>query len=163
MIEEFDALHEIGTLDLVDLPSGKSAIGCKWVYKIKTRSDVIATRLTLLPRVSLRSMGLIIRRLLLMWLDFLLSGLLLSFMPLANGHSFKWMSKILFLMVNSQRKSIRSFHLVTLTLRGSLTEYFDYDEHFMGLNKLLEHGLPSSLLLSLSMVFQAVLLIQLFF
>ena len=33
----------------------------------------------------------------------------------------------------------------------------------MGLNKLLEHGLQSSVLLSLSMVFQAVLLIQLFF
>ena len=26
-------------LDLVDLPSRKSSIGCKWVYKIKTRSD----------------------------------------------------------------------------------------------------------------------------
>ena len=47
--------------------------------------------------------------------------------------------------------------------QGSLTEYFNYDEHFMGLNKLLEHGLPSSVLQSLSMVFQAVLLIQLFF
>ena len=33
----------------------------------------------------------------------------------------------------------------------------------MDLNKLLEHGLQSSVLLSLSMVFQAVLLIQLFF
>ena len=39
MKEELDALHETGTLDLVDLPFGKSAIGCKWVYKIKTRSD----------------------------------------------------------------------------------------------------------------------------
>ena len=39
MKEELDALHKIGTLDLVDLPSGKSAIDCKWVYKIKTRSD----------------------------------------------------------------------------------------------------------------------------
>ena len=48
--------------------------------------------------------------------------------------------------------------LVTLTLRGSLTEYFDYGEHFMGLNKLLEHGLQSSFLLSLSMVFQAILI-----
>ena len=39
MKEELDALHKTGTLDLVDLPSGKSAICCKWVYKIKTRSD----------------------------------------------------------------------------------------------------------------------------
>ena len=39
MKEELDALHKTGTLDLVDLPSGKSVIGCKWVYKIKTRSD----------------------------------------------------------------------------------------------------------------------------
>ena len=36
MKEELDALHKTGTWDLVDLPSGKSAIGCKWVYKIKT-------------------------------------------------------------------------------------------------------------------------------
>jgi hypothetical protein len=39
MKEEFDALLKTGTWDLVDLPTGKSAIGCKWVYKIKTRSD----------------------------------------------------------------------------------------------------------------------------
>ena len=39
MKEELDALHNNGTWDLVDLPSGKSAISCKWVYKIKTQSD----------------------------------------------------------------------------------------------------------------------------
>ena len=39
MKEELDALHKTGTWDLVDLPSGKSFISCKWVYKIKTRSD----------------------------------------------------------------------------------------------------------------------------
>uniref|UniRef100_A0A2N9I834 Integrase catalytic domain-containing protein n=1 Tax=Fagus sylvatica TaxID=28930 RepID=A0A2N9I834_FAGSY len=39
MKEELDALLKTGTWDLVDLPAGKSAIGCKWVYKIKTRSD----------------------------------------------------------------------------------------------------------------------------
>jgi len=27
------------TWDLVELPSGKTAIGCKYVYKIKTRSN----------------------------------------------------------------------------------------------------------------------------
>ena len=39
MKEELDALHKNGTWDLVDLYSGKFAIGCKWIYKIKTRSD----------------------------------------------------------------------------------------------------------------------------
>ena len=39
MKEELDALHKTGTWDLVYLPPGKSAIGCKWIYKIKTRSD----------------------------------------------------------------------------------------------------------------------------
>ena len=42
--EELDALHKTGTWDLIDLPSGKSVIGCKWVYKIKTRSDGIVDR-----------------------------------------------------------------------------------------------------------------------
>ena len=39
MKEELNALHKTRTWDLVDLPSRKSAICCKWVYKIKTRSD----------------------------------------------------------------------------------------------------------------------------
>ena len=44
MKEELDALHKTGTWDLVYLPSKKSAIGCKLVYKIKTRSDGIVDR-----------------------------------------------------------------------------------------------------------------------
>ena len=39
MKEELDALHKTRTWDLVDLPSRKSAIGCKWVYKIKNQSN----------------------------------------------------------------------------------------------------------------------------
>ena len=39
MIEELQALEKTYTWDLVDLTRGKSAIGCKWVYKIKTKSD----------------------------------------------------------------------------------------------------------------------------
>jgi hypothetical protein len=32
-------LEKTHTWDLVDLPHGKSAIGCKWLYKIKTKFD----------------------------------------------------------------------------------------------------------------------------
>jgi hypothetical protein len=32
-------LEKTHTWDLVDLPGGKFAMGCKWVYKIKTKSD----------------------------------------------------------------------------------------------------------------------------
>ena len=38
MKEEFDALSKNHTWDLVTLSPGKSVVGCKWIYKIKTRS-----------------------------------------------------------------------------------------------------------------------------
>ena len=39
MKEELDALSKNHTWDLVTLPPRKSVVGCKWFYKIKTRSD----------------------------------------------------------------------------------------------------------------------------
>jgi len=39
MSAELDALSQTHTWDLVDLPPGKYAVGCKWVYKIKTRAN----------------------------------------------------------------------------------------------------------------------------
>ena len=39
MAEELAALERSGTWDLVPLPSGVRPITCKWVYKLKTRSD----------------------------------------------------------------------------------------------------------------------------
>ena len=39
MDEEMTALDVNHTWDLVPLPSGKKAIGCKWVYKIKHKAD----------------------------------------------------------------------------------------------------------------------------
>jgi len=39
MNEELSALYKIDTWYLVPLPPGKSVVGCRWVYKIKTNSD----------------------------------------------------------------------------------------------------------------------------
>jgi len=39
MTDELQALAKTHTWDVVDLPSGKTPISCKWVYKIKTKSD----------------------------------------------------------------------------------------------------------------------------
>lgn len=39
MRKEIEALEKNGTYVLVDLPHGKKAIGCKWVYKIKYNAD----------------------------------------------------------------------------------------------------------------------------
>ena len=39
MTEELDVLSRNRNWDLVDLPPDKSMVGCKWVFKIKTRSD----------------------------------------------------------------------------------------------------------------------------
>ena len=39
MKEELDALSKNHTWDLVTLPPEKSMVGCKWIYKIKTRSN----------------------------------------------------------------------------------------------------------------------------
>ena len=35
MVEEMESLHKKQTWELVDLPTRKRAIGCKWVYKKK--------------------------------------------------------------------------------------------------------------------------------
>lgn len=39
MKREIDALHSNNTWDIVDLPPGRTPIGCKWVYKTKYNSD----------------------------------------------------------------------------------------------------------------------------
>ncbi|CAM8989726.1 unnamed protein product [Rhodiola kirilowii] len=36
---EFDALMKNGTWDLIPRPSGANVVGCKWVYRIKRKSD----------------------------------------------------------------------------------------------------------------------------
>ena len=45
MVEEIAALHSTGTGDLVILPTGKSPVGCRWVYTVKISPDGEVNRL----------------------------------------------------------------------------------------------------------------------
>jgi hypothetical protein len=37
--QEYDALHQHGVWELCELPAGRKAVGCRWVYRIKTNAD----------------------------------------------------------------------------------------------------------------------------
>ncbi len=39
MEEEMDSLAKNNTWDLVELPEGRSVVGCKWVFKLKRKVD----------------------------------------------------------------------------------------------------------------------------
>ena len=45
MIEEMNAFTDNGTWDLVRLPAGKKAIGCRWVFTVKINPDGSIARL----------------------------------------------------------------------------------------------------------------------
>ena len=45
MTDELSALHNSGTWELVPLLSGKSIVGCKWVFAIKVGPDGTIDRL----------------------------------------------------------------------------------------------------------------------
>ena len=45
MVEEMQALDDNGTWNLVQLPTGKKAIGCCWVFTVKVNPDSLVARL----------------------------------------------------------------------------------------------------------------------
>ena len=45
MVDEMQALDDNGTWDLVPLPTGKKAIGCRWVFVVKFNPDGSIARL----------------------------------------------------------------------------------------------------------------------
>ena len=108
MKEELDALHKTRTWDLVDLPFGKSAISCKWVYKIKTRSDgtVYRYKAHLVARGFTKEYGIDYEETFthVARLSFVMT--LIAVCTARKWTLFHMDVKMLFLKVNSQIKSI---------------------------------------------------------
>lgn len=69
MHEEMWALKKNDTWNLVDLPRGKTPVGCKWVYMVKMKPDgsVDRYKLVQLLKVIPKPMVLITRRHLFQW------------------------------------------------------------------------------------------------
>ncbi|RVX21698.1 Retrovirus-related Pol polyprotein from transposon RE2 [Vitis vinifera] len=57
MVDEMAALHSNDTWDLVDLPSGKSTVDCRWVYTVKVGPDGQVDRLKIASVRLLLSMA----------------------------------------------------------------------------------------------------------
>nr|GEU75404.1 hypothetical protein [Tanacetum cinerariifolium] len=64
MNEEMNALYENKTWDITDLPLNRKPIGCKWVYKIKYKSngEVERYKSRLVAKGLVRKKGLIMRK-----------------------------------------------------------------------------------------------------
>ena len=65
MQDEIDALHRQFRWSLVPLPPGKQAIGCKWVFRIKSNPNGSVSRYKarLVAKGYHQEAGLILRRL----------------------------------------------------------------------------------------------------
>jgi len=129
MNKELAAFQRTHTWDLVPMPPGTNLISCKWIYRIKIKSDGsfewykaylvawgftqkygIDYKETFAPMAKMTSIRTLIVLLL-----------------LGGGHSIRWMLKTPFWMVISLRLFICSLLLVLLLL----DMYADFDELFM--------------------------------
>ena len=145
---------------MVDLPSGKSVVGCKWVYKIKTCSDGTVDRYKarLVVRGFTQEYGVDYEE---------------TFAPVARLTSVR----ALLAVAASQHWSLCQMDVKNAFLNGDLSEevyicsyllnylilqtrFVVFVELYMDLSRLLEHGLLSLAPLSLALATPLALMIQ---
>jgi len=140
MAEELAAFDRIGTWDIVPLPSHAVPITCKWVFKVKTKSDgsIARYKARLVARGFQQTQGQDYDE---------------TFAPVAHMTTVRTMIvvaatrswtisqmdvKNVFLMVICMKRSICSPHQVLILLQGMFVVFVAL---YMVSNRLLERGL----------------------
>ena len=153
MKEELDALTKNHTWDLVTLPPRQSVVGCKWIYKIKTRSDGFIERYKtcLVAKGFTQEYGIDYEE---------------TFTPVARISSVRALLAVAatikwdIFQMEEVKKFICNLLLISLL---NQTRFVTFDVHFIVLNKLHELGLPNSTLPSLAWVTWLVIMILPYF
>ncbi|RDX69843.1 hypothetical protein CR513_50990, partial [Mucuna pruriens] len=83
MVVEMQALEQSGSWELVSLPLGKKAVGCRW---LDLTTQLIALKPSWLPKDILRYMVLIMEILFLLWQKSLLSAFYLQWLLFVTDH-----------------------------------------------------------------------------
>ena len=159
MTEELQALEKTHTWDLVDLPHGKSAIGCKWVYKIKTKSDgsIERYKARLVAKGYAQEYGIDYEE---TFASVARITSIRSLLAIAVVHQWPLSQmnvKNAFLNIDIIKKSI---YMHLQVIQNVLTRFAFFATLFMVLNKLLEPGLPSLAVLCISLASHPVPMIQ---
>ncbi|KAK9167078.1 hypothetical protein Scep_002269 [Stephania cephalantha] len=141
MTEELCALEKINTWDLVDLPTSKTPIGCKWVYKIKTHSDASVERckVCLVAKGYTHKYGIDYEETFALVARLTSVQSLLAVAAIKKSILFQMdVKNVFFSMEILRNKSICTLLLDMHTLQ---IKFAFYDEPCMDLNKLLVFGL----------------------
>ena len=148
---ELDTLHKTHTWDMIALPPRKSAIGCKWVYKIKTRTNgsVECYKARLVVKGFTQEYGMDYEETCAPVARFTSVRSLLAIVVVCHLPLFQMDVKIHFLMVIFSRKYTCNHLLVTIIFRINFAALVML---FMALSKLLGLGSLSSVMWLLNRV-----------
>ena len=148
MKDELDALTKNHTWDLVTLPPRQSVVGCKWIYKIKTRSDASIEhyKARLVAKGFTQEYGIDYDETFTPVARISSVRALLAVTAASKWNLFQMDVKNAFLNGDLSKEVYMHLFLVFLL---NQTRFVAFDVHFMALNKLHKLGLSNSVLPSL--------------